>query len=118
MGPVVSMTFAKCSASFAVTMILGGCVACVGRSAPSQAHHDPPPPHPALAIAVREERAPERAPAPPPGTRIVGPWDAEARSPDRMKLTVAHLNDMQARYSELLAGKSRYAYVAGCLRRL
>jgi hypothetical protein len=33
-------------------------------------------------------------------------------------VTFAHVNDMQARYGEKIAGKSRYAYVAGYLRQL
>ena len=34
------------------------------------------------------------------------------------RFTLAHFNDLQARYSEQLAGKSRYAYLAGYLRAL
>src|SRR5215472_4324908 len=34
------------------------------------------------------------------------------------RFVLAHVNDMQARYSDLVAGKSRWAYVAGYLRQL
>ena len=112
------MTFVKCSAGIVLTLLAFACPACVGRSAPSQAHRDPPPPHPMMAVAVREERAPSLAPLPSPGARSIGHCDAAMRARDPMRLTLAHLNDMQARYSELLAGRSRYAYVAGYLRRL
>lgn len=32
------------------------------------------------------------------------------------KITLIHLNDLQARYTELVDGKSRYAYIAGYLK--
>jgi 2',3'-cyclic-nucleotide 2'-phosphodiesterase (5'-nucleotidase family) len=55
-------------------------------------------------------------PAPRPrGSRTIG------ECPDKSavaRFTVAHLNDMQARYSDRLAGKSRYAYIGGWLRQL
>lgn len=34
------------------------------------------------------------------------------------RFTLAHLNDLQARYSDRIAGRSRYAYIAGYLRQL
>jgi 2',3'-cyclic-nucleotide 2'-phosphodiesterase (5'-nucleotidase family) len=35
-----------------------------------------------------------------------------------LRFAFAHLNDLQARYSDVLAGKSRYSYIAGYLRQL
>lgn len=34
------------------------------------------------------------------------------------RFTLAHVNDLQARYSDRIAGKSRYAFIAGYLRQL
>jgi 5'-nucleotidase / UDP-sugar diphosphatase len=47
--------------------------------------------------------------------RAVGRCDASASA---HAFTIAHVNDMQARYTSRLRGKSRWAYVAGYLRRL
>jgi len=47
--------------------------------------------------------------------RAIGRCDASAQA---HAFTIAHVNDMQARYTSRLAGKSRWAYVAGYLRRL
>jgi 2',3'-cyclic-nucleotide 2'-phosphodiesterase (5'-nucleotidase family) len=68
--------------------------------------------HPVLAVAVHEE------PAAPPssGPRQVGECALPER--DLQRFTVAHVNDMQARWSERILGRSRYAYVAGYLRAL
>lgn len=41
---------------------------------------------------------------------------ADARKP--LRFTIAHVNDLQARYSDRLGGKSRYAYIAGYLQKL
>lgn len=35
-----------------------------------------------------------------------------------LRFQLAHLNDLQARYSDRIAGRSRYAYIAGYLKRL
>lgn len=35
-----------------------------------------------------------------------------------LRFTLAHVNDLQARYSDRIAGKSRYAYIAGYLQKL
>ncbi len=66
------------------------------------------------------------APAPPAPPRrpnvdrsaepiAVGRCDASAQA---FAFTIAHVNDMQARYTDRLDGKSRWAYVAGYLRAL
>ncbi len=47
--------------------------------------------------------------------RAIGRCDASAHS---HPFTIAHVNDMQARYTSRIQGKSRWAYVAGYLRRL
>ena len=54
-------------------------------------------------------------PAPPPGIRQIGRCDNPS-GPQRF--TIAHFNDLQARYSDRIAGKSRYAYLAGYLRQV
>jgi 5'-nucleotidase / UDP-sugar diphosphatase len=53
--------------------------------------------------------------APPGAPRAIGRCDASAPA---HSFTIAHVNDMQARYTSRLAGKSRWAYVAGYLRQL
>jgi 2',3'-cyclic-nucleotide 2'-phosphodiesterase (5'-nucleotidase family) len=54
-------------------------------------------------------------PARAPGPRTIGRCDAPGGV---QHFTIAHFNDLQARYSDRLAGKSRYAYIAGYLRHL
>jgi 5'-nucleotidase/UDP-sugar diphosphatase len=39
-------------------------------------------------------------------------------SGDSARFSIAHFNDLQARYSDRIAGKSRYGYIAGYLRAL
>jgi hypothetical protein len=51
------------------------------------------------------------APTRPPIVR--GRCDADA---GQAHFTIAHFNDLQARYGDLVAGKSRYGYIAGYLR--
>ncbi|MBS2020416.1 MAG: bifunctional metallophosphatase/5'-nucleotidase [Deltaproteobacteria bacterium] len=43
---------------------------------------------------------------------------AEGATKGPLRFTLAHLNDLQARYSDRLAGRSRYAYIAGYLEKL
>lgn len=50
--------------------------------------------------------------------RTIGQCDPEERARGKARFTIAHLNDLQARYSDRLEGKSRYAYIAGYLRQL
>lgn len=57
----------------------------------------------------------ESAPVETRGVRAIGRCDHDG---DKVRFTVAHLNDLQARYSDRIAGKSRYAYIAGYLRAL
>lgn len=54
----------------------------------------------------------------PEGPRAIGRCDEDERGTKPARFTLAHLNDLQARYSDRLAGKSRYAYIAGYLRQL
>ncbi|MCL2724341.1 MAG: metallophosphoesterase [Polyangiaceae bacterium] len=61
---------------------------------------------------VVAERAPDRS-----RTRTIGTCDESAR-PEVARVTIAHFNDLQARYSDRVAGKSRYALLAGYLRQL
>jgi 5'-nucleotidase/UDP-sugar diphosphatase len=72
---------------------------------------EPPPAHAILAEVVPVS---DPAPSVPPAA-AAGPCDGQG---DVSRFVVAHLNDMQARYGELVAGRSRYAYVAGYLRAL
>lgn len=59
--------------------------------------------------------APKIVPPPPPlvqddaGPRRLGSCVAEGEK----RFTLIHFNDLQARYSDRIAGKSRYAYLAG-----
>jgi 2',3'-cyclic-nucleotide 2'-phosphodiesterase (5'-nucleotidase family) len=64
--------------------------------------------HPVFAAAAHEESKP----VVPRGRRQIGACARPGR------FTVAHINDLQARWSERIDGKSRYAYVAGYLRAL
>lgn len=48
------------------------------------------------------------------GPRRVGTCEVGAER----RFTLAHVNDLQARYSDRIAGKSRYAFIAGYLRQL
>lgn len=52
------------------------------------------------------------------GTRTIGRCDPAERATGKARLTLAHFNDLQARYSDRLEGKSRYAYIAGYLEKL
>lgn len=47
------------------------------------------------------------------GERVIG--SCADKGP--MRFSLAHVNDLQARYSERIGGKSRYAYLAGTLRK-
>jgi len=51
------------------------------------------------------------------GVRTIGRCDEGGRR-GTMRFTLAHFNDLQARYSDRIAGKSRYAYLAGYLEKL
>ncbi len=95
--------------------IFGSSCAGPSRAPQLEPSHDE---HPVLAVAVREE--PEPPPLPPNVARATAPRHIGRCEPsaESYKFTVAHLNDMQARYSERIAGRSRYAYVAGYLRAL
>jgi 5'-nucleotidase / UDP-sugar diphosphatase len=66
------------------------------------------PPRGALAFGIEGDDVPS-------APRRIGTCDGD---PDIARFTIAHLNDMQARYGDLLLGRSRYAYVAGYLRGL
>ncbi|MDF2692474.1 MAG: 5-nucleotidase, partial [Labilithrix sp.] len=47
-----------------------------------------------------------------------GTCDPAQREKGVARFGFAHVNDLQARYSDLLGGRSRYAYIAGLLREL
>ena len=53
-----------------------------------------------------------------PAVRTIGRCDETQKASGKARFTVAHFNDLQARYSDRLAGRSRYAYIAGWLRQL
>jgi len=53
-----------------------------------------------------------------PGIRALGTCAPSEKDAKKARFTLAHVNDLQARYSERLDGKSRYAYIAGYLRKL
>jgi 2',3'-cyclic-nucleotide 2'-phosphodiesterase (5'-nucleotidase family) len=50
--------------------------------------------------------------------RVIGTCDAAQREKGTARFAFAHLNDLQARYSDVLGGRSRYAYIAGYLKQL
>jgi 5'-nucleotidase / UDP-sugar diphosphatase len=50
--------------------------------------------------------------------RTIGRCDPDPKARGTARFTIAHFNDLQARYSDRLAGKSRYAYIAGYLQKL
>jgi 2',3'-cyclic-nucleotide 2'-phosphodiesterase (5'-nucleotidase family) len=58
--------------------------------------------------------APKDSPPPAAGPTRIGTCEPGADK----RFTLAHVNDLQARYSDRIAGKSRYAYLAGYLRAL
>ena len=66
-------------------------------------------------IERREGRREERSAA---KVRTIGRCDPGEKAQGKARFTIAHLNDLQARYSDRLEGKSRYAYIAGYLRQL
>lgn len=63
-------------------------------------------------VLAEPEVAPETVPV------VRGVCDPAERARGKARLTLAHFNDLQARYHERLAGRSRYAYIAGYLRKL
>ena len=58
---------------------------------------------------------PDAATQSSPPIRTVGHCDAAGAVGVR-RFSMVHFNDLQARYGEMIAGKSRYAYIAGYLR--
>ncbi len=66
-----------------------------------------------VASVLAAPAAPKEAVAPPGPKRIGSCKDGGER-----RFTLAHVNDLQARYSDRIAGKSRYAFIAGYLRAL
>src|SRR5262249_45550472 len=101
-----------------VVMAGGGAVAPRPGGPPAAAGAGPPPPPlapPARASAARPAGgAPRRAAAP----RVVGACGPAQREKGVARFVLAHFNDLQARYSDTIAGKSRYAYIAGYLKQL
>jgi 2',3'-cyclic-nucleotide 2'-phosphodiesterase (5'-nucleotidase family) len=50
--------------------------------------------------------------------RAIGTCDPAQREKGVARIGFAHINDLQARYSDVLAGRSRYSYIAGVLNQL
>lgn len=74
-------------------------------------------PSASASASVLAAPAPKEAPPPPPaivdaGPTRIGTCGAEGEK----RFTLLHFNDLQARYSDRIGGKSRYAYLAGYLR--
>ena len=73
---------------------------------------------------VTETAPPSESAAPPVvqpeavRTRTIGRCDDAQKALGKARFTLAHFNDLQARYADRLAGRSRYAYIAGWLRQL
>lgn len=53
-----------------------------------------------------------------PSASTIGTCDPAQRERGTARFGFAHLNDLQARYGDLLGGRSRYAYIAGLLKQL
>ncbi len=100
-------------------LVLGACATNAPAPAPAPAVETAKPLE-AKSAELASPPTPVEAPAPPPPAaptvRTLGRC-ADASS-DVAHITLAHLNDLQARYSDRLAGKSRYGYIAGYLRAL
>jgi 5'-nucleotidase / UDP-sugar diphosphatase len=78
------------------------------------------PPRAVVVEAAAPAPAPKAA-APavvPEGVRALGRCDEAQKVRGKARFTLAHFNDLQARYGDRLAGRSRYAYIAGWLRQL
>lgn len=76
---------------------------------------------PPASASVMAAPAPKVAPPPPPlvqdtGPKRIGTCAADGGKGSEKRFTLIHFNDLQARYSDRIAGKSRYAYLAGYLR--
>lgn len=82
----------------------------------------PPPTEVPSAVTATEvlvaSRPAEHAAPAPDAPRILGSCDEASLARGKARITIAHFNDLQARYHERLGGKSRYAYIAGYLRKL
>lgn len=80
----------------------------------------PPPTEVPAPIRATEVLVASRPPAPETDApvRAIGICGDAERARGKARITIAHFNDLQARYHERLAGKSRYAYIAGYLRKL
>lgn len=98
--------------AFAVMLACaGGMLACTGGGHASSRYHAPPSSARMLVAAAEESSAVGASRA----TRTLGKCDGPA---DIQRFTLAHFNDLQARYSDLIDGRSRYGFVAGYLRSL
>ncbi|MBL8609886.1 MAG: metallophosphoesterase [Myxococcales bacterium] len=98
--------------AFAVaTLALGA--ACASRHTQDPPRLDPHEERPVVAVAVRD---PEPAAARP--AALAAGTCEEGGAGKKARFTLAHFNDFQARYTDRIGGRSRYAYVAGYLRAL
>jgi len=95
--------------------MLGGALATALSGCAGHAHVTRNEEAPVARAVVASSLDEQIAVAAPPGTRSLGACDPAS---DVSRFVVAHLNDMQARYGEIVGGRSRYAYVAGYLRAL
>jgi 5'-nucleotidase / UDP-sugar diphosphatase len=111
--------FAPARTALTLLVLLAGC-SVAGKDRPPPEKNDPPP---GLIDAAKQPppASSSAAIAPPPVVKngaTIGTCDAAERAKGTVRFTLAHLNDLQARYSDQIAGKSRYAYIAGYLRSL
>ncbi len=84
-------------------------VALVAACATPKEEHPPPAPSASASSVASAAAVPIDAGPPRLGTCAEG---------GARRFALAHVNDLQARYSDRIAGKSRYAFLAGYLRRL
>jgi 2',3'-cyclic-nucleotide 2'-phosphodiesterase (5'-nucleotidase family) len=76
---------------------------------------DPPPPQPVIAVAAPAD-PPHASPIKDDRSHLhIGVCDAREKNAAYARFSIVHLNDMQARYSDRIAKRSRYAYVAGAI---
>lgn len=110
------------------TVAIFGLAAAAGSAAQDAGSPDAGAPSPAASSAPApalsgSARLPDvlttaKAKLDPEATRTIGTCDPAQTSKGSARFGLAHINDLQARYSERIAGKSRYAYVAGYLKLL
>ena len=74
---------------------------------------DPPPPQPVVSIAASRPTGEASEDRVDRNHLHIGTCDESEKSAPFARFSIVHVNDLQARYSDRIEGRSRYAYVAG-----